>query len=100
MIRATFVKPTPTDEGITYILKGPKDKQALHAAADLMGEEVIIAIAIAMPNAQDAEPVFDDRVFAEMDAAIAKIKELTASIRRSWPSGRRQDVETINKEEV
>lgn len=43
MINARFVKATPTKEGITYTLQGERNKQALHAAAELQDEAVCIS---------------------------------------------------------
>lgn len=56
MIRAKFIKAVPTEEGITYTLKGESDKTALHSAVDLQGEECFIGIAQDTP--QDNMPAF------------------------------------------
>ena len=42
MIKARFIKATPTEDGITYTLKGPKDKTSLHAAVDLQDQDCTI----------------------------------------------------------
>ena len=57
MIRAKFIKAVPTEEGITYTLKGETDKVALHSAVDMQGEECVICL----PTI-DQTPVTEDLI--------------------------------------
>ena len=45
MIKAKFIKATPIEGGITYILKGERTKDALRAAVDLDNEDCTIDLA-------------------------------------------------------
>ena len=78
MIRAKFWKAVPTDEGLTYYLKGPKDKASLHDAVDLQGEECLIAQLHEKDETEDEAP-------ESLDAIVDRINALTAKIRaRGW----------------
>lgn len=46
MIKAKFIKAYPTEDGITYMLKGEKSKQALRLAADLQDEDCLLSLAL------------------------------------------------------
>ncbi len=45
MIKAKFVKAFVTEAGITYTLKGEKNKEVLRSAVDLQDENCIIDLA-------------------------------------------------------
>lgn len=47
-IAAKFDKPSPTKDGITYTLKGPKSKESIRAAADYYDEDCLIILASEM----------------------------------------------------
>ena len=57
MIKAKFIKATPIEGGITYILKGERTKDALRAAVDLDNEDCIIELDV---RKSDSEPDHDD----------------------------------------
>ena len=50
MIKARFEKATPTQDGITYVLKGERTKDALRAAVDLDNEDCVIELADKTPE--------------------------------------------------
>jgi flagellar capping protein FliD len=92
MIKARFIKATPTLEGVTYTLQGPKDRVSQHSAVELADKECII-------DEVKAEVEQDQDVTLEsLDAIVDKINALTAKIRaRGWHE-KGVDVETNTDE--
>lgn len=70
MIKAKFIKATPIEGGITYILKGERTKDALRAAVDLDNEDCIIEIADKQEPQADSIWEFAQRQARELDARL------------------------------
>ncbi len=71
MIKARFVKASPTQDGITYVLQGQKDKADLHAAVDLQDVECSIS------QAEETDPTLDS-----LDSIVQQIMGLATKLQR------------------
>lgn len=90
MIKARFIKATPTKEGITYILQGERSKDALRAAVDLDNE--LCTIDIAEPDTAKQETALIMQVFDGMIADVKRWVESAYDIGRAEEQAKWQEV--------